>query len=537
MQPMKIRESVRAGWALVPTLLFFTGCAHYEARPLSPDQTAAQFEARTLDDPGLQKFIEQNRRRGNPPWLPEERAGTGSRPYVWDLDTLTLVALYYHPSLDVARAHWATAQAGIRTAGQRPNPAVSAAPQYVSNPAPGDPFWVAAFTFEPTIETAGKRGHRIEEAQQTAESARLSLAVQAWQVRSQLRTSLVDYATARQRVVLLRSVRDAQEQSLKLLEGRLAAGEIGAIELATPRVALIRAQADLTDAQRQVADTRAALAQALGLPLRALAGREVHFELSVPSFQFPVPGFAPTDNRQLTTGNLPAELRSQALHHRADLLAALADYAASQAALQLEIAKQYPDIRLGPGYEYDQGLHKWGLSVATDALPVFHRNQGPIAEAEAKRSEAAAKFLALQIQVIDAIDRATAALAAAQEQLRQTEALLTAQRQHVQAVEAMVKAGATDQFDLRRPKSKWLRPRWPASMRWSKSSRRSASLKMPCSTPRRPCHLSKKIRGKKERNNGILEYWKNGIEALRPPIIPSFQHSIIPISRVKEMRL
>jgi outer membrane protein TolC len=358
--------------------------------------------------------------------------------------------------LDVARAHWATAQAGIRTAGQHPNPAVSATPQYVSNPAPGDPFWVAAFTFEPTIETAGKRGHRIEEAQQTAESARLSLAAQAWQVRSQLRTSLVDYATARQRVVLLRNVRDAQEQSLKLLEGRLAAGEIGATELATLRVALIRAQADLTDAQRQVADTRAALAQALGLPLRALEGREVQFDLENgnggmmehwndgdrgaqrhPTFQdSSIPLFQ-------------SSVRRQALHSRADILAALADYAASQAALQLEIAKQYPDIRLGPGYEYDQGLHKWGLSVATDALPVFNRNQGPIAEAEAKRSEAAAKFLALQIQVINAIDRATAALAAAREQLRQTEALLTAQRQHVQAVEAMVKAGAADQFDLR----------------------------------------------------------------------------------------
>jgi len=37
-----------------------------------------------------------------------------------------------------------------------------------------------------------------------------------------------------------------------------------------------------------------------------------------------------------------------------DVLGALCRYAASQAALQLEIAKQYPDIHLQPGYEFDQ---------------------------------------------------------------------------------------------------------------------------------------------------------------------------------------
>lgn len=437
---MKIGKSIRAGWAVIPTLLLLVGCAQYEARPLSPEQTAAQFEARTLDDPGLRAFVEENTNRNSTNWPPRE----------WDLGTLTLVALYYHPSLDVARAHWAVAQAGIRTAGQRPNPGASVASQYATNSPSGESPWVAAFTFEPVIETAGKRRYRIEEAKQTAESARLSLAALAWQVRSRLRTSLLDSATAQRRVALLQNVRDAQEQALKLLEARFAAGDIAAPELTTPRVAFIRAQADLADAQRQAADGRAALAQALGLPLRALEGQEFKFDLAgegVPPL--PLAGILPAKKEQGQDALAAKEIRSRALHGRGDLLAALADYAASQSALQLEIAKQYPDIRLGPGYEYDQGLHKWGLSVATDLLPVFNRNQGPIAEAKAKRTEAAARFLALQIQVIGEIDRSVATRAASQEQWRQTEALLAAEHQHVQAVEAMVKAGAADQYELR----------------------------------------------------------------------------------------
>ncbi len=426
-------------------LCFLAGCAQFEAKPLSPDQTVAQFEARSLDDPGLRKFIEQNRRPfGVPPLGGKDQSDPRKRgtPNEWDLDTLTLVAIYYHPSLDVARAQWAVAQAGIRTAGQRPNPAANLAPQYTSNSPRGESPWVAALTFDGVIETAGKRRHRIEQAKQLSESARLKLAAQAWQVRSGLRTSLLDYAVARQRIVLLRKVRDAQQQLLKLLEGRLQAGEIAASELITQRVALIRTQADLADAERQVVDTRVAVAQALGLPLQALEGHELKFDLPVPGSQFSGPGSQPMENSL-------AEARRRALHSRADILAALADYAASQSALQLEIAKQYPDIRLGPGYEYDQGLHKWGLAAGTDFLPIFNRNQGPIAEAQAKRAEAGARFLALQAQVTGEIDRALAARAASQEQLRQIDALLDTQRKHVQSVEAMVKAGAADQSELR----------------------------------------------------------------------------------------
>ena len=439
MQGISIVKSVGV---IVAGMCLLAGCAQFEAKPLSPDQTAAQFEARSLDDPGLRKFIEQNQKRvvGSQLTVPSS-APIDNRQ--WDFDTLILVAIYYHPSLDVARAQWAVAQAGIRTAGQRPNPAVNLAPQYTTNSPSGESPWVAALTFEPVIETAGKRGYRIEQAKQLSESARLKLAAQAWQVRSGLRTSLLNYAVARQRIVLLRNVRDAQQQLLKLLEGRLKAGEIAAGDLTTQRVAFIRTQADLADAQRQVVDTRVAVAQALGVPLQALEGHELKFDLSIADF-----GWRMGDSRSAANPQ-SAEARRRALHSRADILTALADYAASQSALQLEIAKQYPDIRLGPGYEYDQGLHKWGLSVGTDFLPLFNRNQGPIAEAEAKRAEAAAKFLALQAQTVGEIDRALAARAASQEQLRQLEALLETQHKHVQAVEAMVKAGAADQSELR----------------------------------------------------------------------------------------
>ena len=48
----------------------------------------------------------------------------------WGLKALTLVAFYYQPTLDEARAQLLAAQAAKITAGQRPNPSVSVTPGY-----------------------------------------------------------------------------------------------------------------------------------------------------------------------------------------------------------------------------------------------------------------------------------------------------------------------------------------------------------------------------------------------------------------------
>ena len=135
------------------------------------------------------------------------------------------------------------------------------------------------------------------------------------------------------------------------------------------------------------------------------------------------------------------------MQNRADILGALAEYSASQSALQLEIAKQYPDIHLAPYYQYNQGDHQFTLQVTAD-LPILNQNQGPIAEAEAKRKLAAAQFLALQAKVMSDIDRAVAGYRVTRENLTGLEALGAAQKKQTDSVAAQAQAGAMAQFDL-----------------------------------------------------------------------------------------
>jgi outer membrane protein TolC len=85
--------------------------------------------------------------------------------------------------------------------------------------------------------------------------------------------------------------------------------------------------------------------------------------------------------------------------HRADIRRSLLEYAAAEAALHLAIANQYPNVVLSPSYAFEEGFHMITFGPAL-VLPLLNRNQGPIAEAEARREEAEVRFKGLQAQAI-----------------------------------------------------------------------------------------------------------------------------------------
>ena len=353
-------------------------------------------------------------------------------PRSWDFETLHLAALYYHPSLEVARAQWLVAIGGNKTAAARPNPTASVVPGYDITPSVLTP-WFPAVNFDFPIETAGKRGYRKAQSRHLSESARFNISATAWKVRSNLRASLIDFTSAQQRETLLQKQKSIQERIVRSLEQRLQAGAVSSAELTLIRIALDKIRLDLADARQQHAEARVRVAEAIGVSDKALDGLELAFDLSA--------------RPSAVSGLLSTNARSQALQNRADILGALAEYAASQSALQLEIAKQYPDIHLGPGYQYDQGDHKFSLALTAE-LPLLNQNQGPIAEAEARRAAAAARFNALQAKVLTEIDRAAAMYRVAEENLATLESLAVSQRKQSQAVEAQFKVGAADQLDV-----------------------------------------------------------------------------------------
>jgi cobalt-zinc-cadmium efflux system outer membrane protein len=363
---------------LVLVLASIVSCILYQSWPIEPARAVEDFEARRLDAPELGAFLIGNKEVETWP------------PAAWDLKTLTLAAFYYNPDLDVARASYGVARAGVKTAGERPNPVLGLLMGYnATSPRSEVTPWIPEASLDIPIEVAGKRRIRIVRARELASSARWQVLATAWEVRSRLRAAVLEAYAAGESEVLLAQQEMLQTEFVRLLERQKEVGEASGYDLIQARVALDQSRLASIEASRRLEEARAALAAAVGLPRRALEGVRLSFDdLRRPEPDFPA-----------------GEVRLHAVLNRSDILGALAEYEASQAALKLEIAKQYPDLSLGPDYQLDQTDSKWTLGLSIE-LPVFSHNKGPIAEAMAARQESAARFLALQTRVLGELDAA-----------------------------------------------------------------------------------------------------------------------------------
>ena len=397
-------------------------CAHFHPEPLSPAASLSGFESRALSAPGLRAFLTAN--HTSPP----------AEGQAWSLQALTLTAFYYQPSLAEARARLVAAQAARITAGQRPNPSIAVAPGYDTGVPGAVHPWIVPLSFDWPIETAGKRGYRLAQAQHLAAAARWDLAGTVWQVRVRVRSTLLGLYAARRSEALLAREESTRRSVAHLLEGQFSAGNVSSYEVAQARIALDGTTLAREAAAGRLRQARIALAGALGVPQHALVGARFSF----------------ADLRTLPLALTRSQVRQYALLNRADVRAALERYAASQSALQLQIARQWPDIHLGPGFTWNAQLagdRQWQLGLSLP-LPVLNHNQGPIAEARAQRRLAAAHFLTVQATAENRIDGALAAYASARLQLLTANSMLGGLRHELHSVRAQVTAGELQPLDL-----------------------------------------------------------------------------------------
>ncbi len=373
--------------------LGFSACApvqRYHPEPITPAMTAMRIESRSLDDPGLRRFMEANLGHKLTEWPLK----------AWNLNELALAAYYFNPQMQVARDQAQAARAAILTAGERPNPMVTLRP---SIPSP----YLLTLRLDVPIQTAGRRGIKIKQAVALTQAARFNLASTAWRVRSGVRAALVSTFFDQKQAELAQAQARLQSQQVEGLRVQWRAGEIARPVVAAAEANLFNIRMAARAAEGQVLQDRAALAAAIGVPAHALDGIRLRWR-----------SFAQLPSEKALS---PQVIQRQAVLNRLDVRQALAQYAAAQAALQLEIARQHPNIQLGPGYSYQEPDNYLVTGLAA-VLPIFNRNQGPIAQAVAARKLAAAQLMAVQARAISQSEAALANYRTALGEWRDTEA-------------------------------------------------------------------------------------------------------------------
>jgi outer membrane protein TolC len=405
---------MRPIFLLLPlAVLALASCVPFQARPLAAETSSADFSGRTLSDPGLKGFLAENQAEG------------GS----WSVDRLSLAAAYFHPDVALARAEADEVAAGIKTAKMLPNPVFTFMPQYASFRAPVFTPWFLGPSLTVPIETAGKRSKRTEQALAAAEAARWRVSARAWVARSRVRASMLELHGARENIRLLEREQTLHDEAIKKLTAQMEAGDVSPFELTQARLMLNRARLALEDAQRLATTGEARLAAAVGVPLNAIQA----IKLDLTTFQrLPEPNHS----------------RKRALTQRADLLALLSEYAAAEALLKVELARQYPDVNLAPGYDYNSGQNRWQLGLNVQ-LPL-NRNRGPIAEAEARRVTAEKRFLAQQGTIQGELDIALAAYQASRAKAGTAAQLANEADAASETTQKMVEAGNVSALEYTR---------------------------------------------------------------------------------------
>lgn len=357
----------------------------------------------------------------------------------WGIRELTLSALFFHPELNVARTQWRAAVSGEITAAQRPLPGISGGTEHHSDTANGQSPWTYSLGIDLPIETAGKREARIDRAVRLSEAARIDIAQSAWQVRSRVINSWLAYSHSTALLSIIQQELQLRDEIIAMLDRRLQEGMVSSVEAANFRLqrqGALRAYA--AEKGRQAA-LKAELATNAGLTVEMLE----QLPLQQPDFQLdsviqPAP-LNPT---------IEGQLRDAALLNRLDLRAALSRYAAAEARLRLEIARQYPDITLSPGYSYDQGDKFWSLGISA-LLTLVHKNRGLIAEARALREVEGAQFEALQAKILGQLEQSKAVYTSALSEMDKTAEYLRASESQVSKIRRQFNSGYADRLELR----------------------------------------------------------------------------------------
>jgi outer membrane protein TolC len=393
-----------------------SSCATYHAAPIDPQASRAEFERHRLDSDEVIAFARST--------LPADRAFPPAR---WTADDLLIVAIYYHPELHVARARVDESRAGRQTAAARPNPTLDFAPEFVSNAVSGVSPWVLGAKLDWPIETGDKRHARERIADAKLEVSRGDLSTTAWSVRSRVHAAWLAVISNDRAAEAAAAELGARRELVGTLRARFAAGDIARPDIASAEIELQRLEREVEARRGAVREARVELARAAGVPAESLT--DVVLDPA---------GF---DVLPRPPATMPA--RDLGLFHRADLGRALAAYAVAEAELEVEIAKQRPDFHLGPGFNWDQGDHKFGLGLSVP-LPIFDRNEGPIAEALARRRTSAAEFEALQAGIIGTIESALVRYSEALAQLQSAHEVVRNTSDEVERASRSLTAGETD---------------------------------------------------------------------------------------------
>ena len=397
-------------------LLLTGGCATYRRQPLDaaaveaalhPPLAEARVTAAKFQHP-LIKPLEIDGRDGFTP------------------DEIALLTVITSPQLKALRAQRGVARAQLVQAGILPNPQLS----YSLDRPVNDPGAVNGTSLGLSWDVTALLTYRdnVKAARFTADALDLSVAWQEWQAAQEARLRAFRVLSLATRLPLARETEDVLAEALKLAREALKRGHqtTGGLTLATE--AWSAAQDARFAIEQELTTQRLALNLALGQPAEAT-----------------IPLKAGANFPELPADGANAAALLEGLEkRRLDLVALAIGYESQEASLRAAVKAQFPKINLSFARASDtSNVHTHSFGVGID-LPLFDRNQGQIAIAQATRQQLFDEYAARVAEAHAEVRQILASLAITRTQLKTLEAELPELEQLVASLDKAMQSRNTD---------------------------------------------------------------------------------------------
>lgn len=293
------------------------------------------------------------------------------------------------PRLKEALATMNGAQAGIQTAKAYTNPSFEfLAGHQSARPisTPGVPGALLHYSAGQTIEIPSERHSRIRAAMLGYAGTRYRMEVARLGVSADVKRAFYDLVWRKEQLKQANDNFALVDDLRRRVRLEVEVGEKGKLELTRAEAELARARVAVRSADVQVANARAILKVVIGSTSDDMfdADGSLDGSRSLPPLN---------DVRQQVLSNYPALAEADAVTER------------SRALVSQERARRIPQPSLYGEYEHqpDITFYRFGVSVN---VPLWNRQKGPIAQAQAdvQRSEASARQLRLEI--VSGLERA-----------------------------------------------------------------------------------------------------------------------------------
>ena len=286
-----------------------------------------------------------------------------------DGDEVAMLAVANNPQLRAARDALGLARAQAFSAGLLPDPQLDYGADHPTNYVPGGATNSYGTVLTYNVNALLLRSSRKKAAEADVQRVNNELLWQEWQVVSQARLLFVRLLAQDEQLRALEASQSLLADRYRASQKALAQGNATADFAASDLLALQGVERQYRDLQRSRLQNRAALNALLGLA-----------ESAEPQLVDGMP--PPTLDIAALQANIP-----QLLQQRPDIRALQAGYQSQEEKFRGAVLAQFPALNVGLTRARDNtGIDSIGFAISL-SLPIFNRNRGNIAIAQASRKQ------------------------------------------------------------------------------------------------------------------------------------------------------